>query len=137
MDPSALIGHWRLLDAIAVDTGDQLVGPLFGTRPLGHLHYAENGSMEVVLTAGGELSGQTPWGTPAPSYYAYAGTYEVQGDQVRHRVASASDPTITGRVLRRTWRLQEDRLILYWRLPNKMRGHLLWRPVSPGTFSSA
>jgi hypothetical protein len=137
MDLSALIGHWRLIDAIAVDTDGQLVGPLFGSRPLGRLHYAENGSMEVVLTAGGEFSGRTPWGTPAPNYYAYSGTYKVNGDQVRHCVASATDPAIMGRVLRRTWRFQEDRLVLDWRLPNKMRGHLLWRPVSPGTFSSA
>lgn len=124
------VGNWTLIAAVALDANGQVVGPLFGANPQGQLHYGEDGTLAVTLTAGGEGAGRTPWGQAAPRDYVYSGTYRLEGHQVHHQVTHATDAGILGRVLRRVWQRQDDELHLSWRLPHGYTGHMRWR-VAP------
>ncbi len=126
MAAAELLGSWRLLSAEALNAEGRVVGPLFGAAPSGHLDYAADGTMTVNLIAQGAGAGLTPWGEPAPLEYTYAGSYSVDGDQVRHHVTTASDASLPGQTLRRHFATTGDQLTLWWRLPHQLQGQLRW-----------
>ncbi len=68
------------------------------------------------------------------SFMSYAGTYEVQGDEVLHRVEFAIFPNWQGAAQRRRVSLEGNRLMLTARLevgtPEARAAELLWERVA-------
>jgi hypothetical protein len=71
----------------------------------GYLTYTEPGHVSVVLRMGDRFSS-------TGAFSAYAGSYELKGDQIVHHVAVASHPQREGTDLVRAIRFEGNRLFL-------------------------
>ena len=135
---SQLVGAWRLVSWERRRDGEVVLP--FGPGVTGRLIYTADGFMSAHLMGAGrsrmgappeaiQEAVRRPWrldrlalglramlvyirGTM--SYLAYSGTYEVQGDEVVHRVDSSLLPDWVDTDQRRAMRLEEggDRLVL-------------------------
>ena len=90
--------------------GDGTVTRPFGNAPLGRILYGADGAMSAMLGAEdrtpfgarpGEVS-DAVWADAARMFVAYAGTWEREGDVVRHHVAVALIPDWIGTTMERT-----------------------------------
>jgi len=108
----------------------------FGERPEGMLLYGSDGAMAAVVGAGGrphvemDLLSESGGASDADlaaafrSAYGFAGTYEVDGDVVRHRIGVSTMPNWVGTEQVRPFELRGDTLTLYppgWRLVARRR----------------
>lgn len=104
-----LLGTWTLR-GFEVIAGDGAVTRPFGDAPLGRIMYGADGTMSAMLGAadrpkfGGRLgeADDAQWAEVAKPYIAYAGSWERDGDTVRHHVAVALIPDWIGTTLERT-----------------------------------
>ena len=87
-----LLGTWKLQSFTTEyqDTGEQ-VEP-YGAHPSGYLNYGPDRRMYVIIAGEGRKTpiGVVPTGAETIELFngmaAYAGTYTIEGDQVRHHV---------------------------------------------------
>jgi len=103
-----LVGTWRLA-VWRTRLGDAVRYP-FGERASGYLIYTASGEMSVQVAAEqrSSLATEDPIGgaeseraAAFSTYVAYAGTYDVVGEVVVHRVATSLFPNWVGTELRR------------------------------------
>ena len=115
-----LIGRWRLI-AWSTRADDGTVTHPFGENPVGSLVYTPGGWMSAMLAAGerSPMSGADLLGGSESeralafsTFIAYAGTYDVDRDDVVHRVTTSLFPNWVGGVQRRTAELAGDELLL-------------------------
>ena len=108
MTAADLVGTWKLA-VWRTRLGDAVRYP-FGERPSGLLIYTPRGEMSVQIAAQRRslLATEDPIGgaeseraSAFSSYLAYTGTYEVVGDAIVHRVATALFPNWVGTEQRR------------------------------------
>ena len=110
-----LVGTWRLLSWRSVAEDGSAREP-FGPAPLGYVVYTADGRMLTTISQpdrpaiGGDLlSGPEAGRLDAfASFIAYAGTFEVEGDDVVHRVEMSLFPDWVGSGQRRTVELSAD-----------------------------
>lgn len=103
LDPSTLLGHWRLLSWEAVDDDGRVSHP-FGERPTGQIICLPDGWAAAQIAASGRPeSVGDPAGGPVEdraraygTYLAYAGRYEVRGDTVVIRPEVSLYPEFLG-----------------------------------------
>lgn len=139
---AGLLGAWQLLGwQIRYDTG-RIAQP-FGADPLGLLVYSATGWMNVCISRCGRAPLADPNVRRAPleqqaaafaSYFSYAGSYEVAGGIVTHRVTVALDPALVGtRQARRIeWHGPDLALIADETGRGGARRHVLsWRRAQP------
>jgi hypothetical protein len=119
MMPPDLIGTWRLVSYTMLVDGQRL--DVLGPDPIGLLVYSADGFMSAVLTARGRPSAGARSLMDAESdavlgsarqSIAYAGRFEVIGDEARHHVEASLLPDREGMTLLRRIRLEGSRLIL-------------------------
>jgi hypothetical protein len=96
-----LIGTWRLVSTVSEDltTGEKT--NTWGPSPSGYINYGRDGRM-IVINTGSDR--RKPTVAPSDgeslalfrSMLAYAGTYEVNGNEVTHHVDSSWNEAWTG-----------------------------------------
>jgi hypothetical protein len=115
-----LLGTWRLVSAVATNaSGERDLHP-YGQKPSGLLTYTPDGRLTAIIAHDGRrpLSGDrisAPSAERAEAYatfFAYAGSYKIEGDKVVHHVEIASVPNWVGTDLVRVVALHGDRLTL-------------------------
>ena len=110
-----LIGTWRLRNWHAYDVAGERQQP-FGPDPLGYVVYTADGRMITTIgrarrePIGGDLLSAPDAGRSAAfaSFVAYAGTFEVEGGDVIHRVEMSLFPDWVGSVQRRHVEMSTD-----------------------------
>lgn len=130
-----LIGTWTLV-GFEVIAGDGSVTRPFGDAPIGRIVYGADGTMSAMLGApdreafGGRAGEATDaeWATAARMFVAYAGSWERDGDVVRHHVAVALIPNWIGTTMERTVGAWDGGLTLSVepRTPGGRTQRLLW-----------
>ena len=116
-----LLGAWRLARwTIAYSDGRAPTMP-FGESVTGLLIYSNDGHMSGNIARAGRspLSSESARMAPAEekirafdTYFSYAGTYVVAGDEVIHHVTMALFQNLVGTVQRRTMRFSDEGLEL-------------------------
>ena len=121
VEASDLVGAWRLDDwTIEYDDGRPSTHP-FGDDARGLLIYAAEGAMSVSVTRAerAKLSGENVRAMPEAeraaafdSYFAYAGRWRLEDDQMVHEVDQALNPNFVATALARRIEHRGDQLIL-------------------------
>ncbi|MBD2459735.1 lipocalin-like domain-containing protein [Oscillatoria sp. FACHB-1407] len=126
--PNPLVGIWKLVSVTAIHANGTVTPDLYGANPLGYITYTADGHMMVMFSRcdrpplsrdiQSPLSQEMqaiPIGELAQaftSFSAYAGSYTVEGDTVRHHLDIASIPNRVGTTLVRTFTVEGDRVTL-------------------------
>jgi hypothetical protein len=119
-DPAAaLVGLWRLEEAVVVDDSDHTIVPAFGENPAGYIAYMPDGMMITVIADTGQprLSGDrlgAPIEERAAAFSAasaYAGRWRFDGRTVVHTVEVATYPNWVGTEVVRLVEFAGDRVI--------------------------
>ena len=116
--PNPLVGTWRLvaLDDEIVETKTINHGWSGTGRAVGLLTYTADGRMNVMLCDPARKKPAQTFATDAEAaglyrtMNAYAGTYRVEGDQIKIHVEIALQQTLVGADLTRSFKLDGDRL---------------------------
>lgn len=137
-----LVGTWKLLSCETRTANNQVFYPL-GDNPSGYIIYTNNGYMSVAMMKANRplfQAGDIAAGTAVEkiaadeSYISYSGTYEVQENQVTHRVEVSFFPNWVGAEQIRFVELIGDQLTLSTPpiLVNgvEMTGRLIWQRVN-------
>ena len=104
LKPSDLIGAWTFVTWEITRDDGQISRP-FQPNPSGMILYTADGAMSAVIHAGGrapfaseDIRKQTDAAKAAAfdSYFHYAGTWEIRGDEIIHRVTAALNPNFVG-----------------------------------------
>lgn len=108
-NPELFIGTWTLADW-RIDYSDGGVTRPFGDAPQGYIIYAGDGVMSASIAR----AARTKFGLPNArnasaeqksaafdSYFHYAGSWQVDGDHVVHRLTMALNPDMAGTEQRR------------------------------------
>ena len=120
MVATGLVGRWRLTSWSA-RTEDGAVTYPFGEDAEGSLMYTPGGWMTGVLAVGDRArlssedvvgGGEAERAAAYSTFFAYCGTYEVDGDVVVHRVRMSLFPNWVGSEQRRRFELSDDELVL-------------------------
>lgn len=140
-----LIGAWRLVSSINYRDG---VGtPSYGTPPAGQLQYTADGRMSAFLMnpawvarAKAGQGGAGQGGAPCDSFndfFAYAGSWRLEGDVVTHDIDLASAPARVGARFVRRVRMVDDDTIELEAAPEVSKSgvtyltRLVWRRFRP------
>jgi len=127
MNPLDVVGTWQLAVFEITDPGG--MPKPWGANMSGLLIYTLEGTMSVAMNC-------DPIGDPRDfkSIYDatlfYAGTYEINGDQMIHHVQNASDPDRIGKDMVRSVGINGDRLMLEGR-GEFGRAVVEWRRILP------
>ena len=117
---SKLLGAWRL-ENYGVLIDGQRRPSILGQAPVGLLIYHADGYMSAIMMAADRpllnaasllAADDAAALTAARSCIAYAGRFDVAGDQVRHHVLHSLLPDWVGQTLVRTIGWQDDHLTL-------------------------
>jgi len=138
-----LIGSWRLLDVEHIDD-DGEVGRPFGESPQGLLIYTPEGTMSATVMRRGRpnfaaadiLAASDAERIAAfASASAFAGRYEIVGDEICHHLEIATYPNWTGTDQLRRFELTGTLLTLYpprMRMEGKTRrAEVRWERLAP------
>lgn len=115
-----IVGTWRLASASATtEKGETIAQPL-GNNPAGSITYTCDGKVSVLISHGGRklLTGDriaSPIMERAEAFatfFAYAGTYSVRGNQITHHVQISSVPNWVNTDLVRTFKASGNTLTL-------------------------
>lgn len=123
---SQLIGTWRLLSReTTTSSGEQVVDPGLGGRPIGYLIYdhtrhvavqlmRENRSASEMENCGSRLTKGGNNVSIFCGYDAYFGTYTLDetGGAVTHHLEGALSPDDVGKDVRRSFVVTDDRLTI-------------------------
>jgi hypothetical protein len=130
-----LLGAWRLIDAVAEPVDGSPPQRPHGERPVGLLLYTPDGHMAVqIMAAVRAVPASADWtaltteeyAAEARTYFAYAGTFEVDESAcaVTHHMAVALFPRWVGDGQQRVVELDGDRLVLRSAAPAMTGGGL-------------
>lgn len=120
MASESVVGTWRLVSIWAESANGHVSYP-WGQKPVGYITYTEHGRVSVAIMRGERTRTSTDRtgnltleekAAAYDSFQGYAGTYEVQGDNVFHRIEASLSPNWPGTDLVRHFELQGDRLSL-------------------------
>jgi hypothetical protein len=140
---AALVGMWRLEEAVIVDEEDSTIGPAFGNNPAGYIAYMADGMMITVIADADQpnLGGDrlaAPVEERAAAFSAasaYAGRWRFDGRTVVHTVEVATYPNWVGTEVVRTVEFAGDKVI-YRTEPQPIDGvtsviRLIWARHQP------
>ncbi|WP_178130995.1 lipocalin-like domain-containing protein [Reyranella sp. CPCC 100927] len=122
-----LVGAWSLLECAEVMQDGAKRLP-FGDRALGQVIYTADGRMSAQLVRAGRAAFASDDYRAAPieilaeafqQYFGYFGRYTVDAvaSTVTHFIDGASIPNLENKAQVRTFRLEEDRLVLEAAMP--------------------
>lgn len=127
-ESNPLVGIWKLLSAIAIYPDGTVNSEAYGVNPNGYITYTAEGHMMVMFAKSDRPPFSRDVRSPLSeemsavaieelahgfrSFNAYAGTYTLDGNIVRHHLTIASIPNRVGTTLVRTFAISGDRLAL-------------------------
>jgi hypothetical protein len=121
-------GSWTLV-AFEIESPEKKVTP-WGKDANGLLIYADTGHVSVSINKAVE---NDPTQTDAENLFDsilfYSGTYQIEGDLIRHQVANASNPARIGKEMIRYAQLESDLLTLATPQESFGRAILKWRRI--------
>ena len=121
MSTNPLLGTWHLERWVITYADGRKPSYPFGEDVQGLLVYTHDGTMSGIIARQGRarMSSESAKTAPQPeqlaafqSYFSYAGTYEIEGDDVIHHVTQALFPNLVGTDQRRRMRFEGDGLEL-------------------------
>ncbi len=134
-----LLGAWELVSWRAIYDSGRIISP-YGEDAEGRLLYTADGRMAAFLTRAGRAAFETGEALTADaaekvaawdSFFAYSGTYEIEGDTVHHRIDICQYPNWIGDVQSREMVFDGDTLTLKTPPQQTSRGmqhsEVLWR----------
>ncbi|CAN0483394.1 unnamed protein product [Discosporangium mesarthrocarpum] len=159
------VGVWELVDWRVTNLSTDEVSTYFGGREEGYIIYTADGwvsssivdtgrpmnsndrdaRLELVAKLESEGSASltpeqhaelTPYALSALGYLGYCGPYTADADNVHHEVKSAGRPSHVGLTLTRSYRFEDDTLLLSADAFG-FRDTLLWRRITPALNTSA
>ena len=89
-----LLGTWTLVSCVS-QRGDNGVAT-FGEPPAGQLQYTADGRMSAFLMDPAWAAAGNPTADSFTEFFSYAGTWQRDGDMVRHDILFASQPSRVG-----------------------------------------
>lgn len=97
-----LLGAWTLVSSI--NYRDEVGKPTFGEPPNGQIQYTADGRMSAFLMDPdwAERGENNKVPDSFTEFFSYGGTWEREGNQVRHTILYASVPTRVGTQFERT-----------------------------------
>ncbi len=134
---AAVVGAWKL-ESFVVDASSESEKPRFGINPIGYLIYTASGRMSATLMAAHRAKLDSPKGATSTldeltqslaNFLSYAGTYEIRGNRVFHRVEVSVFTNLVGTTLEREFSLSGDTLTIRT-LPPEIWGtsnRLVWK----------
>lgn len=132
-----LLGTWALLSCVSQRGSEER--RTFGDPPAGQLQYTADGRMSAFLMDPAWAKGSDPKADSFTEFFAYAGTWERDGDRVTHNILFASQPTRVGtRFVRLVEPVDADTIELVTEPEVSRSGQtyvtrLMWRRVTAGT----
>jgi Lipocalin-like domain len=112
-----LVGTWKLVSAsTATSTGERNETP-YGPGPAGLLTYTADGRVAAMISHGGRNSLPTfaklnEQAEAFKTFFAYAGRYKLNGNEVIHSVEISSIQDYVGKDLVRSVKFQGDQIVL-------------------------
>lgn len=123
-----LVGIWKLISATAIHADGTIAANIYGANPIGYITYTVEGYMMVMFAKSGRPLLSQAIDSPLSKeleavpleelaqafagFSAYAGTYTLAGDTVRHHLDIASIPNRVGVTLIRTFAIDGNRITL-------------------------
>lgn len=107
----SLIGAWTLQSSI--NYRNDIAKPTFGEPPAGQIQYTEDGRMSAFLMdpAWASKGDANSVADSFTEFFSYGGTWERDGDQVRHQILYSSVPTKVGTSFERTIEVIDENTI--------------------------
>ena len=96
---SSILGAWSLKSCVLYKDEDGT--PTFGDPPSGQIQYTSDGRMSGFLMDPEWAARGAPEANSFTEFFAYAGTWKLEGDKVHHTVMFASSPARVGTVFTR------------------------------------
>ena len=118
-------GSWKLV-SFEIEPKE---GPRrdWGRNAHGLLFYSTSGQMSVAINKDVARESENEFEDLFDSILFYAGTYQVEGDLIRHKVTEASSPERIGRELLRYAKFDGDQVTLTTPHESFGRAILTWR----------
>ena len=110
-----LIGSWLLTECVSYR--DDVGTPTFGEPPMGQIQYTEDGRMSAFLMDPAWVERGSAEAKGLTDFFAYAGTWERDGDRVRHHIEFASQPVRVGTDFERQIEVIDDDTIRLVTIP--------------------
>jgi hypothetical protein len=117
-DLASVLGTWKLVSVTRRDLATGETGDFFGPNPQGYIHYGDDGRMMVVIVRAGRPKPADTNLTAddaralMKSVVSYAGTWEIQGNEMTHHVDISWNESWSGTAQKRLFRFEGDRLHL-------------------------
>lgn len=123
----AVIGTWRL-DRFEIQPNE---GPAraWGANTHGLLIYSPTGHMSVAINKEVMWDSENELEDLFDSILFYAGTYQVEGNLIRHQVTEASNPSRIGKEMLRYAEFDGDKVTLTTPVESFGRAVLVWQRV--------
>ena len=103
---TSILGAWSLTSCLLYKNED--ASPTFGDPPSGQIQYTADGRMSGFLMDPEWAARGAPEANSFTEFFAYAGTWKLEGDKVHHTVMFSSSPARVGSVFSRTVRWISD-----------------------------
>ena len=104
-----LIGAWSLVSS--TNYKNDIGKPTFGEPPSGQIQYTKDGRMSAFLMDPDWVERGDSRADSFTEFFAYAGRWVLDGDQVRHHIEFASVPGKVGTDFVRTLTILDNRRI--------------------------
>lgn len=114
-----ILGGWELV-SWTITVGQTISHP-FGKQPNGRILYTGDGQMSATIARSDRRPLSHPVPAKAPdaeklaafdSYFSYGGSFEIEGDEVVHRVELSLNPNFVGTEQRRRMTFDREFLTL-------------------------
>ena len=127
--PADICGSWKL-ESFEIESPEKGLTP-WGREVSGLLIYADTGHMSVSINKAIEKDpGQSEEQNLFDSILFYSGTYQLDGEIIRHQVANASNPTRIGKEMIRYADLAGDLITLKTPQESFGRATVKWRKLN-------
>jgi Lipocalin-like domain len=98
----SIVGSWRLVSWVEMDTGSKSAHNVFGDNPTGMITYTADGRMSVFIIDPKRTKPAGPKATDAEALelyrtiIAYSGSYSIEGNKVTHKIEFSWNQAWTG-----------------------------------------
>lgn len=122
-----VVGSWKL-EQFEIISPEGVSKP-WGKNSTGLLIYTNDGHMSVSINRDLDKSEFNESKAIFDSILFYSGTYQVEGDVIRHRVTQASNPARIGKEMIRYAELSKDLMSLLTPKESFGTAKLVWRKI--------
>jgi Lipocalin-like domain len=114
----SIVGSWRLVSWVEVETESKSVHSVFGDNPTGVITYTPDGRMSVFIV---DPKRKPPSGTKANdaeaielyrTMIAYSGAYSIEGNKVTHKIEFSWNQVWTGTNQQRLVDVKDNQLTI-------------------------